>query len=107
VLVSVLVGVELFGILGALLAIPAAGVMQVVIRDLWDHRTGKPKEEATIGEDQTPVSEVIAERKAEDAADQADADADTNRADDDDDEEPDELPPPAAVDEERPVPVPE
>jgi predicted PurR-regulated permease PerM len=106
VLVSVLVGVELFGILGALLAIPAAGVMQVVIRDLWDHRTGKPKEEATIGEDQTPVSEVIAERQADDQA--ADDRTDGNRADDDDDdEEPDELPPPAAVDEERPVPVPE
>jgi predicted PurR-regulated permease PerM len=61
VLVSVLVGVELFGILGALLAIPAAGVIQVVIRDLWDHRAGKPKEEPTIGEDRTPVSEVLAE----------------------------------------------
>ena len=38
VLVSVLVGVELFGLLGALLAIPAAGVIQVVVRDLWDDR---------------------------------------------------------------------
>ncbi len=34
VLVSVLVGVELFGILGALLAIPAAGVIQVIAVDL-------------------------------------------------------------------------
>ncbi len=34
VLVSVLVGVELFGLLGALLAIPAAGVIQVVVRDI-------------------------------------------------------------------------
>jgi predicted PurR-regulated permease PerM len=34
VLVSVLVGVEMFGILGALLAIPAAGVLQVVVVDL-------------------------------------------------------------------------
>jgi predicted PurR-regulated permease PerM len=33
VLASVLVGVELFGILGALLAIPAAGVIQVIIVD--------------------------------------------------------------------------
>jgi predicted PurR-regulated permease PerM len=33
VLVSVLVGVELFGILGALLAIPAAGVLQVIAVD--------------------------------------------------------------------------
>jgi len=65
VLVSVLVGVELFGILGALLAIPAAGVMQVVIRDLWNYRAGRPKEEPTIGEDEVPISEVIAEREAD------------------------------------------
>jgi predicted PurR-regulated permease PerM len=42
VLVSVLVGVELFGLLGALLAIPAAGVLQVVARDVWDNRTPRP-----------------------------------------------------------------
>ena len=35
VLVSVLVGIELFGVIGALLAIPAAGIMQVFARDLW------------------------------------------------------------------------
>lgn len=34
VLVSVLIGVELFGILGALLAIPAAGVIQVITADV-------------------------------------------------------------------------
>lgn len=40
VLISVLIGVELFGILGALLAIPAAGVLQVVALDLIDvHRS--------------------------------------------------------------------
>lgn len=38
VLVSVIVGVELAGILGALLAIPAAGMVQVVARDLWRGR---------------------------------------------------------------------
>ena len=68
VLVSVLVGVELFGLLGALLAIPAAGVLQVIIRDLWDHRTGRPKQEITIGADETPVTEVIAEEHAAAAA---------------------------------------
>jgi len=68
VLVSVLIGVELFGFLGALLAIPVAGIMQVIIRDLWDHRTGKPKEEATIGEEEKPVTEVIAEKKADEQA---------------------------------------
>ena len=59
VLVSVLIGVELFGFLGALLAIPAAGVIQVVARDLWDNRTGGWKDEPTIGADETPVSEVV------------------------------------------------
>lgn len=65
VLVSVLMGVELFGILGALLAIPAAGVISVVVRDLWDHRTGDWKEEPTIGEDEIPVDTVIAQAQAE------------------------------------------
>ncbi|MEO7428717.1 MAG: AI-2E family transporter, partial [Acidimicrobiales bacterium] len=40
VLVSVLVGVELFGLLGALLAIPAAGIIQVVVSDLYGERDG-------------------------------------------------------------------
>jgi predicted PurR-regulated permease PerM len=56
VLVSVLAGVELFGFLGALLAIPAAGVIQVVVRDTYNHRKGSPKEEPTVGADQVPVS---------------------------------------------------
>ncbi|HEX2046234.1 MAG TPA: AI-2E family transporter, partial [Acidimicrobiales bacterium] len=58
VLVSVLVGVELLGFLGALLAIPAAGVIQVIARDLWDHRAGKFKDEPTIGTDEIPLSKV-------------------------------------------------
>ena len=41
VLVSVLVGVELFGILGALLAIPVAGVIQVIGRDIYDEQQGQ------------------------------------------------------------------
>lgn len=65
VLVSVLIGVELFGFLGALLAIPAAGVIQVIARDIWDHRRGRFKEEPTIGEDQVPVSEHVAEQADE------------------------------------------
>jgi predicted PurR-regulated permease PerM len=59
VLVSVLIGVELLGILGALLAIPAAGIIQVIARDVWDQRRGQLKEEPTVGVDETPVSEVI------------------------------------------------
>ena len=65
VLVSVLMGVEIFGFLGALLAIPTAGVIQVIARDVWDHRRGRFKEEPTIGEDQIPVSEHLAEEAAE------------------------------------------
>jgi predicted PurR-regulated permease PerM len=58
VLVAILVGVELFGLLGALLAIPAAGVIQVVVRDLWDERHNRPKDEPTIGADEVPMSEA-------------------------------------------------
>ncbi|MBI2708566.1 MAG: AI-2E family transporter [Actinobacteria bacterium] len=55
VLVSVLLGVELAGFLGALLAIPAAGVIQVIARDVWDTRRGRPKVEPTVGEEERPV----------------------------------------------------
>jgi predicted PurR-regulated permease PerM len=55
VLVSVLVGVELFGILGALLAIPVAGVIQVIARDVYDERRGRLKPEPTVGTDEVPV----------------------------------------------------
>lgn len=58
VLVSVLIGVEIFGLLGALLAIPVAGVIQVVVRDLWNERTGQFKDEPTIGADEIPISEL-------------------------------------------------
>jgi predicted PurR-regulated permease PerM len=58
VLLSVLFGVELFGILGALLAIPAAGIIQVVIRNVYDSSTGRFKREPTIGEQEVPLSET-------------------------------------------------
>jgi len=54
ILVSVLVGVELFGLLGALLAIPAAGVLQVVIRDVYDQRGGRLKPTPTVGTEEIP-----------------------------------------------------
>ena len=41
VLVSVLIGVELFGFLGALLAIPLAGVLQVIARDIYNEHWGE------------------------------------------------------------------
>jgi predicted PurR-regulated permease PerM len=56
VLVSILLAVELAGVLGAFLAIPVAGMVHVVARDLWDHRRGRPKTEPTVGEDKTPVA---------------------------------------------------
>jgi predicted PurR-regulated permease PerM len=58
VLVSVLVGVQLFGVVGALLAIPAAGILQVIIRNVYDERRGTFKPEPTIGSDEIPMSQT-------------------------------------------------
>ena len=58
VLLSVLVGVELAGFVGALLAIPAAGAIQVVIRDLWDERLQRLKAVPTVGVDETPITGI-------------------------------------------------
>ena len=51
VIVAILLGVDLLGVLGALLAIPVAGIVQVILRDVWDHRRGRPKDEPTVGEE--------------------------------------------------------
>jgi predicted PurR-regulated permease PerM len=58
VLLSVLVGVELAGFVGALLAIPAAGAIQVVIRDLWDERQQRLKAVPTVGTEEIPITEI-------------------------------------------------
>lgn len=42
VLLAILIAVEVAGILGALLAIPIAGMIQVILRDIWAHRDGRP-----------------------------------------------------------------
>ena len=55
VIIAILVGVELVGILGALLAIPVASMIQVILRDVWDHRGGQLKTEPTVGEEQEPA----------------------------------------------------
>jgi predicted PurR-regulated permease PerM len=65
VLVSVLIGVELLGFLGALLAIPVAGVIQVVARDIYDERRMRWKDPVTVGADEVPVPKTApAKRKA-------------------------------------------
>jgi len=74
VLVSVLIGVELFGVLGALLAIPVAGIIQVILRDIYDENRMRLKEELSIGEDEVPLSEV--KRDEADAKAEAEAEAD-------------------------------
>lgn len=56
VILSVLAGAEIAGIIGALLAIPAAGAVQVIARDLWDERLGEIKHPPTVGPDQTPIT---------------------------------------------------
>jgi predicted PurR-regulated permease PerM len=58
VLISILAGVELFGILGALLAIPVAGILQVIARDIYDERRGQLKPKPTVGVDEVPVSQA-------------------------------------------------
>ena len=42
VLLSVLLGVELFGVVGALLAVPVAGAAGVIAKELWRHRPEGP-----------------------------------------------------------------
>jgi predicted PurR-regulated permease PerM len=56
VLLAILIAVELAGILGALLAIPVAGIIQIIVRDIWDTRRGRLKAEPTVGESREPVS---------------------------------------------------
>jgi predicted PurR-regulated permease PerM len=56
VLLAILIGVELAGILGALLAIPVAGIIQIIARDIWDTRRGRLKPTPTVGQDHEPAA---------------------------------------------------
>jgi predicted PurR-regulated permease PerM len=56
VILSVLAGAELASIIGALLAIPIAGAIQVIARDIWDERRGQFKDPPTVGPDQEPTA---------------------------------------------------
>jgi predicted PurR-regulated permease PerM len=55
VIIAILIAADLLGILGALLAIPVASMIQVILRDIWDHRAGRLKEEPTVGEERRPA----------------------------------------------------
>ena len=56
VTIAILLGAELLGFLGALLASPVTGILHVIGRDLYDSYRGRPKPEPTIGQDEVPVS---------------------------------------------------
>jgi predicted PurR-regulated permease PerM len=75
VLLAILIMTELAGILGALLAIPIGGIVQIIARDIWDTRNGRLKPVPTTGTDEEPVlaeQPMTAEpMTAEPAADQA------------------------------------
>ena len=49
VILAVLVGAQLLGIVGVLLAIPIAGITQVLIQDLWAHRRIAVADAAPVG----------------------------------------------------------
>jgi len=57
VVLAILIAVELAGILGALIAIPVAAMIQIVVRDVWDHHRGRPKSEPTVGEERRPATQ--------------------------------------------------
>jgi len=62
VFAAVLAGVELAGVLGALLAIPVAAMIQIIARDVYDHRRGRLKTMRTTGEDEMPTPPAGSER---------------------------------------------
>jgi predicted PurR-regulated permease PerM len=61
VIVAILFAAELKGMLGALLAIPVASMIQVILRDIWDHRRGELKAEPTVGQERIPVDSDAAQ----------------------------------------------
>lgn len=49
VLISVLIGATLSGVIGALLAIPAAAAIQIVVRDVRQQRATQPASDESPG----------------------------------------------------------
>jgi predicted PurR-regulated permease PerM len=58
VVVAILVAADLAGVIGAMMAIPIAAMIQIVVRDVWDHRRGRLKAEPTVGEEHVPLPET-------------------------------------------------
>jgi len=58
VLIAILVAVELAGLLGALLAIPIAAMIQIILRDLWARHRGRFKPEPTARESPTHAAQA-------------------------------------------------
>ena len=56
VLIAILIAVELAGLLGALLAIPIAAMIQIILRDLWGRHRGRLKPGPTARESPAQVS---------------------------------------------------
>ena len=57
VLIAILIAAELAGILGALLAIPIAGMIQAIVLDIWKERRARLREEEfAVGEDLHPTT---------------------------------------------------
>jgi predicted PurR-regulated permease PerM len=69
VIVAILIAAELMGVLGALLAIPVASMIQVIVRDIWDHRRGRMKDEPTVGEEHRPALSPAEQAAADGATD--------------------------------------
>ena len=55
VIVAILIAVELAGLLGALLAIPLAAMIQVIARDVWAHRRAETEAAATPDPERPPL----------------------------------------------------
>jgi len=58
VLIAILIAVELAGLLGALLAIPIAAMIQIILRDLWARHRGRLKPGPTARESPAHVSQA-------------------------------------------------
>jgi predicted PurR-regulated permease PerM len=71
VLVSILIATELAGILGALLAIPIAGMLQIIARDVWNERRARRAGRPPADEPRTAEPPADEARTAEPPAGEA------------------------------------